>query len=168
MPPPTSLRARCARRMTSFGPTTTLPMGQPRPLLRQNVTVSPGAASSFALTPVRDDGVEEACAVDVERDAALVRDRRDLLLVGQAQRLAAGRGVGVLDHDQAGDRLVRRRGSRNEPRICSGSIVPSGAVGERPDAAADDDRVAARLIDHHVSVEAGDGLVAARRDARPG
>ena len=87
MPPPTSLRARRARQMTSREPTSTDPTGQPRPLLRQNVTVSAGPARSRAVDAVRalgDDGVPEAGAIDVERDAASAGDRRDLAGVRRA------------------------------------------------------------------------------------
>ncbi len=76
IPPPTSLRARRARATNGAGPTTTDPIGVDRPFERQKVTLSAGAASARGRDAERHDGVEEPGAVDVERDAALVRDRR--------------------------------------------------------------------------------------------
>ena len=51
IPPPTILRARRARKMKSFEPTTTEPIGQARPLLRQNVSESAGPARSRGVSP---------------------------------------------------------------------------------------------------------------------
>ena len=51
MPPPSSLRARRARATNRAEPTTTEPIGVDRPLDRQNVTLSAGAASSRGSTP---------------------------------------------------------------------------------------------------------------------
>ena len=53
------------------------------------------------------DRVPEPGAVEVERDAVVVGDRGDLPGVLGGQRLAHRVGVGVLDGDEAGDRLVR-------------------------------------------------------------
>ena len=50
------------------------PIGADRPLDRQNVTVSAGAASSRGRHAQGDGRVEEPGAVHVQRHAALVRD----------------------------------------------------------------------------------------------
>ena len=52
MPPPSILRARCTRRITSREPHTSEPTGAPSPLERQNVTVSKGSAQTAAGVPV--------------------------------------------------------------------------------------------------------------------
>ena len=53
------------------------------------------------------DRVPEPGAIDMERHLVGARDRGDLAGVLGGQRLAHRMGVGVLDRDQAGDRLVR-------------------------------------------------------------
>ena len=109
------------------------------------------------------DGVPEPGAVDVERDAAPAGDRRDGLRVGGRQRLAHRMRVGVLDGDHPGDRLVRVRGVAE--RVID-LVEVEGAVGpvvEGADAGPHDDRVAGRLVDDHVMLAAGDGLLAARQ-----
>ena len=86
----------------------------------------------------------------------------DLAGVVGRQRLAHRVGVGVLDGDQAGDRLVR------VGRVAEGGVDVGRVdravrpVLERADARPDDDRVAGRLVDDHVVLAAGDRLLAAR------
>ena len=69
--------------------------------------------------------------------------------------------MGVLDGDEAGDRLVR------VARVAEGGVDlgrvhrPVRPVLERADAGADDDRVAGGLVDDDVVLAAGDGLLAA-------
>src|SRR6185295_7074070 len=90
----------------------------------------------------RHHGVEEPRAVDVERYAALVGDGRDPGRGGDADRLVTRVAVGVLDRDEARQRLVRvgwvaeRRGDL--VRV-EGPVWP---VPELQDARPDDDRVA--------------------------
>ena len=109
-----------------------------------------------------DDRVPEPRAIDVERDAMGARDRADLAGVLGRQRLAHRMGVGVLERDQAGDRFVGVGGVA-EGVLDLGRV--DGAVGlvlERTHARPDDDRVTGCLVDDHVVLAAGDGLLAAR------
>ena len=89
---------------------------------------------------------------------AIVADRAGV--VGR-QRLAHRMGMRVLEGDQAGDRLV------GVGRVAEGGFDlgrvdrPVRPVLERADARADDDRVTGRLVDDHVVLATGDGLLAA-------
>ena len=90
-----------------------------------------------------------------------VGDLGDLAGVGGRQRLAHRMGVGVLERDQAGDRLVRV-GRIAEGGLDLGRVDRAvGLVLEGPHAGTDDDRVTGRLVDDHVVLAAGDGLLAA-------
>ncbi len=85
---------------------------------------------------------------------------RDLGGVPDRQRLAHRMGVGVLDRDQAADRLVR------VARVAEG-IVDLGRVdgpvrplAQGPNARPDDDRVTGRLVEHDVAARCRDRLLA--------
>ena len=148
--------------MKSRGPTTTEPTGQASAFDRQNVTESAGSARSVGRTPERDDRVPEPGAVDVERDGVAVRDLGDGAGVLGGERLAHRVGVGVLDGDQAADRLVRV-GRVAEGRVDLGEVHRAvGPVLERPDARADDHGMTGRLVDDEMVLAAGDRLLTAR------
>ena len=148
--------------MKSRGPTTTEPTGQASAFDRQNVTESAGPARSVGLDALGDDGVPEPGAVDVERDAVLLRDVRDGSGVLGRERLAHRVRMGVLDGDQAADRLVRvvRVAERGvDLGEVHGAVRP---VLEGADAGADDHRMPGGLVDDEVVLATGDGLLAAR------
>ena len=90
------------------------------------------------------------------------RDLRDGAGVLGGERLAHRVGVGVLDRDQAADRLVRVR------RVAEGLIDLGGvhgAVGpvlERADARPDDHGMTGGLVDDEMVLAAGDRLLTAR------
>ena len=134
----------------------------------RSVTVSAGPASSSRADSERDDRVPEPRAVHVERDAALVRDRGDGLGVGDRERLAHRVGVGVLDGDEAGDRLVDV--GRVAERVADLVEVhrPVRPLGQGADRRADDDRVTRGLVEDDVALAAGDRLLAARRGGPAG
>ena len=91
------------------------------------------------------------------------RDRADLAGVLGGQRLAHRMGVGVLERDQPGDRLMWVRGVAEgvlDLRRVDGAVRP---ILERTHARPDDDRVTGRLVDDHVVLAAGDRLLAARQ-----
>ena len=127
------------------------------------MTVSAGPASSAGRDAEGDDRVEEPGAVDVERHAALVRDRRDRARVVDG----SGRPPEWACVFSRTTRPVigswRSVGSRNASTISAGSIVPSGRSRQGADRRPDDDRVAAGLVQHGVGGRPGDGLVAARQ-----
>ena len=134
-------------------PTTIEPTGQPRPFERQNVTLSAGPARSIAVTPASrwpttafQNRAPSTCSGTPCRGAISATCAG----VGRGQRLAHRVGVGVLDGDEAGERLV------GVVRVAEGVLDrgevhrPVGPVLERADARADDDRVAGGLVDDHV------------------
>ena len=89
------------------------------------------------------------------------RDRGDLAGVRRRQRLAHRVGVGVLERDEAGQRLVGV-GRVAERGVDGGRVERAvGPVLEAPGARADDDRVAGGLVDDEVMLRAGDHLLAA-------
>ena len=92
----------------------------------------PGRRGRARRTPERDDGVEEARAVDVERDAAA--RGRSPPTVARVRRRVSGWPIEwawvFSMRDQAGDRLVEVASGRGRRRaIAAGSIVPSGRSG---------------------------------------
>jgi hypothetical protein len=74
--------------MNAADPHTMDPTGAPSPFEKQKLTTSNGAAICFGGDAQRDCRVEDARAVQVQRDAARLRHRRDLLDVVQRQRCA--------------------------------------------------------------------------------
>ena len=147
--------------MTSRDPTRTEPTGQASAFDRQNVIVSAGSARSVGRTPWATTAFQNRapsmwsgtpCARAIVGDLAGVLGR---------QWLAHRMGVGVLDGDQARDRLVDI-GRVAERGLDLGRVDRAiRPVVERSDARADDDRVTGGLVEDHVVLAAGDGLLAA-------
>ena len=110
--------------------------------------------------PLGDHGVPEASAIDVERDAVAARDGGDLAGVRGRQRLAHRVGMGVLERDEARQRLVGI--GRVAERGVDGGRVQGAVrpVFQAARARADDDRVPGRLVDDEVMLRAGDDLLA--------
>ena len=162
IPPPTSLRARRARSTNVREPTTTEPTGQARPLLRQNVTESAGAASSRAGVPRATTALKSRAPSTwsgTPRSWAIAGDPGR---VRGVERLAHRVGVGVLEGDERRSAArARSFGSRNAVRDLVGVERAVGPLGELADRRPDDDRVAGRLVDHQVVLAAGDRLLAA-------
>ena len=108
----------------------------------------------------RDRGVEEAGAIDVQRDAVLVGEIGHPARVCQVERLAHRERVGVLERDHAGQRAVEVAVLERAPD----AVEAERAVGlfrDRVDGRPDERGVPARLVEHDVRVRAGDRLVAA-------
>jgi hypothetical protein len=118
-------------------------------------------ASCDPVIPLRDDGVPEASAVDMERHPVPPSDRGDLALVRRRQRSGHRMGMCVLEGHQAGERLVRvvRVAERLLDRAEIERAVRS--VFECPGARADDHRVTGCLVDDEVVRLPGDDLLAA-------
>ena len=148
--------------MTSRDPTTTEPTGQASPFDRQNVTVSAGSARSVGRTPSATTAFQNRAPSMWSGTPCARAIAATLPGVLGRQRLAHRVGVGVLEGDQAGDRLVQvgrvAEGGLDLGRV-DRAVRP---VLERPDARADDDRVTGRLVEDHVVLAARDGLLAAR------
>ena len=109
---------------------------------------------------LRDDRVPEAGSVDVKRDTMGMGDVGHLAGVGRRQWLAHRMRVGVLDGDEAGDRLVRV--GRVAKGLLDGGRIDRSVrtVFEGSDAGAYDDRVTGRLVEDHVVFAARDRLLA--------
>ena len=75
-------------------------------------------------------------------------------------RLVVGVGGGVLEHHQAGDRLVDVHRVAEALAHAVEVERPVGVLEDGVDGAADDDGVARRLVQHDVAVDAGDRLLA--------
>ncbi len=90
-------------------------------------------------------------------------DRRDLALVRGRQRARHRMGVGVLQRDESGQRLVDVVRIAECGVDLGGIKRPVRAVIERPRARADDDGMAGGLVDHEVVLATRDDLLAARQ-----
>ncbi len=106
IPPPRSFRARRAFQMKSFEPTRTLPTGQARPFERQNVTESAGPASSrgssSSATTAFQNRAPSMCSGTPPSWAISASSRT----YAGADGLVVGVGAGVLEHHEAGDRVM--------------------------------------------------------------
>ena len=148
--------------MTSREPTTTEPTGQASALDRQNVTVSAGIGQVRRADPRATTAFQNRAPSMWSGTPWRVRDLCDGAGVLGGERLAHRVGVGVLDGDQAADRLVRV-GRVAEGRVDLGEVHRAvGPVLERADARADDDGMTGRLVDDQVVLAAGDRLLTAR------
>ena len=105
-----------------------------------------------------DDRVPEACAIEVQRHVVSPGDGRDGPGIGGGQRLAHGVGVGVLQGDQPGERLVAVVGVAEGVLDRLEIQGPVRSIGEGPGAGPDDDRVTGLFVDHEVVRSAGDHL----------
>ena len=108
--------------------------------------VSAGAASSRGVTPSATTALKNRAPSTwsgTPRRRAIAATSRDVL---DRQRAAAGVGVGVLEHDQRGRRLVEV--VRVAERVLDLGRVHGavGALGEAADRGPGDDRVPARLV----------------------
>ena len=106
MPPPSSFRARRARQMKSFEPTTTLPTGQASPFERQNVTASAGPASSRGSSSSATTAFQNRAPSMCRGTPPSWATGGELADVRRRDGLVVGVGAGVLEDDEAGDRIV--------------------------------------------------------------
>ena len=133
--------------------------GQPlRQAERDGVGRSGQVAGRDALGHHR---VEEAGAVDVQRNSPLVGDRGDARGVIRAERLAHRMAVRVLDRDQAGDRLMGVQWVAERLGDLDRIEGPVGPLPEGPNRGADDHGVAGRLVLDDMALRGGDRLLAA-------
>ena len=124
MPPPRRARSRRAAAMRSAEPASIDPTGADRPLERQNMTVSTGAASAGGVDRQGHGGVEQPGAVAVDGQPVAAGGGGHRLHLGRRPRHAPGRHVGVLQ-------ATRPRGGRwwagpsAARSTAAGSKVPS-------------------------------------------
>ena len=167
--PAASRRRRGASRATpapsvSREPASSAPSGQPSPFERQSVTVSKRAAISAGATPLRDGGVEQPRAVEMDREPELARSVDDG--VELVERPARGRPSCCACPRARAPRRAGRRPScsaRRRPRTSLDGEAPA----RRPVSASVIEpgvrRRAAVLVDHDVCVLLRDEDVAGPR-----
>ena len=162
MPPPSSFRARWARPMNALRADDDR-ADRAAEALRQAERDRVGRRGEVPRADAeRDRGVEEPRPVDVERDAVVVGDRRDLRACrrGSAAGSSSGCGRSRWRRGRSAARGVVRVAegvARSRPR----SSVPSGRSRSCRDRRPDDDRVVGGLVVDDVGLAAGDDLLAA-------
>ena len=162
MPPPSTLRVRCARAINSRLPHKSDPTGHPSPFDRQNDTVSASLAISFGVVSSASAALKIRAPSRCSGIFSPMRRRGNFRHVRQLDRRAAASVVRVLDHDQRRLRemIVGRRAQL--AREFAGVEFAVVGVGNRAEHDASQSRRAAGFVQIGVRLRADDRLGPAR------